>query len=416
MCSHPAHARPHSWRYVSQTTPALRLTNLLLAPGTRTRRNPDAVFDRIVARASRGRMPLRAEYAADLDHLRLALRAFAGFPGLSPLGWMAGQGLVESRVRNQVVVGDLRARHPRIADEPVDAPIFVVGMPRTGTTLTYNIVSRSPEHRGPKLWEMTHLGLAVDDDAEAALIRRTRKKYAMVSRLSPTWDTIHPLYAEVEEEDTFIRAHSELHSSAVPMPDYLERLRTFDHRTDYRFLRDALQVLSYGRPARRWVLKHPANLFHMAEIRDVFPDAKFVWTHRAPEVALASLCSLAEASQRLHRHEDAVDLAQIGRDWLSIMSDGVSRALVQRTELGPDSVLDLPYDRLTGDPGTALPELFERLDARWGAADDANLAAARETPKTRAPHQYSLERFGLDRTEVHEAFADYLALLPALPR
>jgi hypothetical protein len=401
---------------VPETPPALRLTNLLLAPGTRTRKDPDAVFDRMIAQASRGRTPLNAEYAADLEHLRLVLRAFARFPGLSPLGWMAGQALVDSRIRNRVVVGDLHARHPRIADEPVEAPVFVVGMPRTGTTLTYNLLSRSPAHRGPKLWEMTHLGLAVDAAAEADLIRRTRKKYAMVSRLSPTWDTIHPLFAEAEEEDTFIRAHSELHSSAVPTPDYVERLQTFDHRPDYRFLRDTLQVLSYERPTRRWVLKHPANLFHMSAIRDVFPDAQFVWTHRAPEVALASLCSLAESAERLHRRPDAVDLAETGRLWLAIMSRGVSRALAQRTALGSDVVHDLPYERLTADPHTALPELFEELGAQWGAADDANLAAARETPKQRAPHQYDLERYGLDQDQVRAAFAGYLELLPALTR
>lgn len=399
---------------MSQTTPALRLTNLLLTPGTRTRRDPDAVFDRMVAHATRGRAPLSAEYAADLDHLRLVLRAFADHPGLSPLGWMAGQALVDSRIRNRAVVGDLHARHPEIADQPVTAPVFVVGMPRTGTTLTYNLLARSPEHRGPKLWEMTHLGLAVDSSTEAALIRRTRKKYAMVSRLSPTWDTIHPLYAEAEEEDTFIRAHSELHASAIPVPDYVERLQTFDHRPDYRFLRDALQVLAFRRPARRWVLKHPANLFHMAAIRDVFPDARFVWTHRTPEVALASLCSLAEAAERLHRRPDAVDLAETGRTWLAIMSRGVSRALDQRAELGSDVVLDLPYERLTGDPTAVLPELFDRLGAHWGAEDEANLAVAREAPKQRAPHQYSLERFGLEAGEVRAAFADYLELLPAL--
>ena len=399
---------------MSQTTPALRLTNLLLTPGTRTRRDPDAVFDRMVAHATRGRAPLSAEYAADLDHLRLVLRAFADHPGLSPLGWMAGQALVDSRIRNRAVVGDLHTRHPEIADQPVTAPVFVVGMPRTGTTLTYNLLARSPEHRGPRLWEMTHLGLAVDSSTEAALIRRTRKKYAMVSRLSPTWDTIHPLYAEAEEEDTFIRAHSELHASAIPVPDYVERLQTFDHRPDYRFLRDALQVLAFRRPARRWVLKHPANLFHMAAIRDVFPDARFVWTHRTPEVALASLCSLAEAAERLHRRPDAVDLAETGRTWLAIMSRGVSRALDQRAELGSDVVLDLPYERLTGDPTAVLPELFDRLGAHWGAEDEANLAVAREAPKQRAPHQYSLERFGLEAGEVRAAFADYLELLPAL--
>jgi hypothetical protein len=401
---------------VPPITPALRLTNLVLTPGMRSRRDPDAVFDRIVARVSQGRTPLSAEDVADVDHLRPALRAFAAFPGLSPFGWAAGQELVRSRARNRVIVGDLRARHPAIADEPVTAPVFVVGMPRTGTTLTYNLLSRSPAHRGPKLWEMTHLGLAVDAATEARLIRRTRRKYSVVPLLSTTWDTIHPLDATAEEEDTFIRAHSELHASGVPMPGYLARLRAFDPLPDYRFLRDTLQVLSYGRPARRWVLKHPANLFHMSAIREVFPDARFVWTHRDPAVALASMCSLSESARWMYLRPEAVDLASIGREWLSIMSDGVSRALAQRSDLGPDIVLDLPYDHLTDDPGTTLPTLFERLGARWGDADDANLAAAREAPRKRPPHRYSLERFGLDRAEVHEAFAGYMELLPALPR
>ncbi|MFI9485570.1 sulfotransferase family protein [Promicromonospora sp. NPDC052451] len=397
------------------TAPALHLTNLLLAPGARTRRDPDAVFDRMVARASRGRTPLTDENAADLDHLRLVLHAFARFPGLSPLGWTAGQAMVEGRVRNRVVVGDLRARHPRVADEPVEAPVFVVGMPRTGTTLMYNLLSRSPGHRGPRLWEMTYPGLPVDAAAEAALVRRTRRRFAMTSMLSSTWDTIHPMYATAEEEDTFIRAHSELHSSAVPMPEYLELLATFDHRPDYRFLRDALQLLSYGRPPRRWVLKHPANLFHLSAIADVFPDARFVWTHRTPEVALASLCSLAESSQRIHRRPDAVDLHQIGRDWLAIMSDGVARALDQRAALGPDQVVDVSYERLTSDPGGALPELFERLGAHWGEADEATLAAEWDAPRRRAPHRYSLDRFGLETGEVRAAFGGYLGLLADLP-
>jgi hypothetical protein len=128
------------------------------------------------------------------------------------------------------------------------------------------------------------------------------------------------------------------------------------------------------------------------------------------------MCSLAESARWMHLRPEAVDLAAIGREWLAIMSDGVARALAQRSDLGPGVVLDLPYDRLTEDPGTTLPALFEGLGARWGAVDEANLVAARAAPAKRPPHRYSLERFGLDRSEVHEAFADYVELLPALPR
>ena len=97
------------------------------------------------------------------------------------------------------------------------------------------------------------------------------------------------------------------------------------------------------------------------------------------------------------------------------MSQGVSRALAQRAELGPGAVVDLLYSRLTKEPGTALPELFEQLGAPWGAEDDANLVAALDEPRTRPPHEYSLQRFGLDEAEVYAAFPDYMALVADLP-
>jgi hypothetical protein len=142
-----------------QATPLLRLLNLLLTPGMRTRKDPDAVFERLLQEVQEGRVPLGADDLAALDGLRLLLADHAANPDLSGMGWMSTQQQIRERLDNRAVVRDIQAKHPGVRDEPVTAPIFVVGLPRTGTTLTYNLIARSPGNRGPKLWEMTNLGL-----------------------------------------------------------------------------------------------------------------------------------------------------------------------------------------------------------------------------------------------------------------
>ena len=351
-----------------QATPLLRLLNVLLAPGMRTRKDPDAVFERLLQEVQEGRVSLGADDLAALDGLRLLLADHAANPDLSALGWMSTQDQIRDRLRNRVAVRDVQASHPGVRDEPVTAPVFVVGLPRTGTTLTYNLIARSPGNRGPKLWEMNHLGLPRPEAEREKLIAAARKRYAVVGKVSPGWEHLHPLVADSEEEDFLLRAHTEMYATWGPAPRYLEYVAEADLTEDYRFLRDALQVMAAGEAPERWVLKHPMNLWRLPEILRAFPDARFVWTHRAPGAAVASGCSMAEATHTMYIKPGRIDLARIGQEWLGISAGGVERAIKLREQIPDSAVVDVLYDDLLADPTTVMHGLFENLDLTWGEA------------------------------------------------
>lgn len=389
-----------------QATPLLRILNVLLAPGLRTRKDPHAVFDGLLQDAQRGRVALDADELAALDSLRLLLADHAANPDLSAMGWSSTQDQIRARLTNRAIVRDLQASRPEVKDEPVTAPVFVVGLPRTGTTVTYNLIARHPGHRGPKLWEMDNLGLPRPAAEREKLIAQARKRYATVAKLSPTWGHLHPLIADSEEEDFMLRAHTEMFATWGPAPRYLDWVGAADLTEDYRFLHDALQIMAAGEAPDRWVLKHPMDLWRMPEILRAFPGARFVWTHRAPGAAVASGCSMAEATETMYIKPGRIDLERIGQDWLKISAGGVERAVALREQLPDDAVIDVVYDDLMKDPETVVHGLFDTLGLNWGATDDANLAAALDRSGHR-PHAYTLERYGLDEAQVADAFSAY---------
>jgi hypothetical protein len=354
----------------------------------------------------RGRVPLGADDLAALEGLRLLLADHAANPDLSAMGWMSTQDQIRDRLNNRAVVRDIQAKHPEVRDEPVTAPVFVVGLPRTGTTLTYHLIARSPGNRGPKLWEMTNLGLPRPDAERERLIAQARKRFSTVAKLSPAWAHLHPLIADSEEEDFMLRAHTEMYATWGPAPRYLKYVADADLTDDYRFLRDALQVMAAGEAPERWVLKHPMNLWRMPEILRAFPDARFVWTHRAPSAAVASGCSMAEATHTMYIKPGRIDLDRIGQEWLEISAGGVDRAIALREQLPADAVIDVVYDDLLAEPGAVMRDVFDRLDLTWGETDEANLAAALDRAGHR-PHAYTLQRYGLDEAQVAAAFAAY---------
>lgn len=396
-------------RRKSMTTSVL---NVLLQPTLGSRRAPDRIFDSIVAKAERATGGDRASVPEFLDGMRYLTRCFAESPRLSPMGWQSVQGDLRLRVENRLRVERVVAEHPEIASEPIERPVFIVGLPRTATTLAHNIIAKSAAHRGPALWEWMFTDIDRGEEARRRRIQQTERLVGTFLRLAPAFKVIHPLNAQKPDECNYLLPHGHQHLARVHMPKYYRWIEQHDALPDYEYLRLALQVLQYGRERKRWILKSPMHLDHLPEIRKVFPDAQIVWTHRDPITVLGSLCSLVESSQVMHERNP--DLHAIGATWLRLQSTAIERARKARVDWPRASFIDVPYPWLAAEPHQKMPLLYERLGAEWTDADARALDSVLARPGSGRRHEYELARYGLNPQQVEDAFGDYTRMVEKL--
>lgn len=323
------------------------------------------------------------------------------------MGWYAFASDVQGRLANRARVRRLIAKHPAIAAAPISRPIVVVGLPRTATTLTHRILASASGARGPKLWEWMHTSLALPERDERRIIRGVNNALHVVTAFAPAMRDIHPQRAEHPDECAFFLPHGEQHLARAPLPGYEAWLDGHDFEPDYRYLKQGLQVLQYGRERARWVLKCPTHLGHLDAVLRMFPDAQIVWTHRDPVDVVGSICSLVETSRALHlRRLGEDDLHDIGRMAIATMSSLVERGRDARTRIPRSQIIDLRYPALTADPLGVIERLFGSLDLEWTPADRERVRQATERRPGR-PHEYTLYRYGINETDVQNAFGNY---------
>lgn len=301
--------------------------------------------------------------------------------------------------------------HPEHAEVPIERPIFVTGLPRSGTTALHRLLTADPAHQGLELWL-----------TEAPQPRPPRE----------TWDS-NPIYAGIQEG---YRRHHEEHPEFMGMhyidadeveecwrllrqsimsvsyeclahiPSYSEWLSKQDWTQAYRRHRRNLQLIGLPDAGKRWVLKNPSHLFALDELLTVYPDALIVQTHREPTTAIASACSLttgaaADWSEAYHGYT-------AGADQLELWARGVERFRTARERHHQDRFVDVDYDAFVSDPvGTAesvyrafgLP-LDEQVREAMRTTHEASL-----TGNARPAHRYTLADFGLNEAMVRERFA-----------
>ncbi|AVV40210.1 sulfotransferase [Streptomyces sp. ID05-04B] len=394
---------------MSSSPLALTVADLLLRPGFASRRTPDRVFDRLSATAR----PADGDEEFTEEFRRL-LRHWSRDENLTPVGWWSAQGHVRRHLANRARVRRLIAEHPGIAREPIERPVFVVGLPRTATTLTHGVLSLSEQHRCPLLWELLAPDLEGSPERRRRAITAARLMVGAIDLFAPRYRDIHPLAAEGPEECTFALPHTVMPLSQARVPAYRAALEERDFVPDYAYLKQVYQVLQYGRPRRRWVLKSPLHTGNLDALLAVFPDATLVWTHRDPAVVVASFCSLIEHGMAITRRP--LDLHELGATWLALLSRSVRRGLAARAAVPREALVDVPYSWLGSDPATGAPKLYDAVGARWTDADAARLPRIAARPKGSRPHSYDLARYGLTRADVDTAFADYDVLRAEVDR
>jgi LPS sulfotransferase NodH len=298
---------------------------------------------------------------------------------------------------------------PAILARPIERPIFITGMPRSGSTFLHRLLVRDPTVAAPLSWRLVHPHPSSAGWLGQSLNRaRVQAQFYLMRLLAPELNTLHEVAAGEPEECTDITAQvfqSLRYDSVYRVPSYQRWLQRHGHAEAYRFHKRFLQHLDAQSPGRRWILKSPDHVFALDEIRAIYPDAVWVFIHRDPVAVLASVARLTEVLRRPFAHH--VDLAEIGQQVCASWLDGAQRMM--RAAGGSSSILHLHYREIVSDPQQVAHRLFRHGDhaaARDAAARMRRWLGNRSNRRHRQ-RRYDLASFGLDPGALRAQFKPY---------
>jgi hypothetical protein len=299
--------------------------------------------------------------------------------------------------------------NPEVLARPIERPIFVTGMPRSGSTFLHRLLVRDPAVAAPLSWRLVHPHPSAAGRLGESLSRATvEAQFYLMRLLAPELNTLHEVAAGEPEECTDITAQifqSLRYDSTYRVPSYQSWLQQHGHVEAYRFHKRFLQHLDAHAPGRRWILKSPDHVFALDDIRAVYPDAVWVFIHRDPVAVLASVARLTEVLRRPFAH--TVDLAEIGQQVCASWVDGAERMM--RAAASSKSILHLHYREIIADPLKAVDRLFRHgghASSRDAAQRMRKWLGNRSNRRHRQRH-YNLESFGLDAEALRARFKTY---------
>ena len=318
--------------------------------------------------------------------------------------------LLENRLR----MTEVRKRHPEIDRGEIRSPIFILGLPRTGTTILHEILAQDPANRVPMTWEVMWPWppperATYDTDPRIA---RAEQHFAGIDRVLPGFKQMHPMGARLPQECVALTAHdfaTMIYHTTHRVPSYQAWLEKTDLRPVYASHRRQLQYLQWRCPAARWVLKSPGHLWALDALLAVYPDARIVQTHRDPLKVVASLTSLVTLLRAMA--SDEVDPLEIGADWTARLADGLERAIAvrDRAGLGRERVFDLQFGELVGDEIGAVRRLYAHFGMELGEEAEKRMRRfLADNPKDKhGAHRYTLAAAGLDAATERRRYARY---------
>jgi hypothetical protein len=335
---------------------------------------------------------------------------------LSLLGRIIAKSDLVRTLENRLGMVDLCRRHPEIAEQRIERPIFVVGPPRSGTTIFHDLLVMDPDNRVPLTWE-TARPLPPPETASYRSDPRIAQAQAdldQVDKLLPQFKTMHPMGAERAQECVTMTSHdftSMIYFVQFFVPTYDRFVIESDMRSALKWHRRFLQVLQWKAPGQRWALKSPQHLWHLQHIHREYPDALFVQTHRDPVKIVISTSNLAAHLQGMA--SDHPDLRKVTRYYAKALAQGYNNTVAyRRSGLLPESqVVDLYFrDFMADQVGTV-----RRAYAHFGLELSDSAASAMQTFLDNNPadkhgkHLYSLANTGMEEGELRALFTEYEA-------
>lgn len=319
--------------------------------------------------------------------------------------------MIKSALTARLIAENSFSENPQYRDVEIKRPVFVTGVPRSGTTALHRLLAADPTTQGLELWL-----------ADVPMPRPPRDTWDE----NPIYTGLNQLYAQHHDEDAELAGIHYLDAASVEecwrllqqqgkslafqsladLPQYAAWLRASNWTDAYQRHRQNLQLIGLHDQDRRWVLKNPSHLAALDAIMEVYPDALIIQTHRDPVVAVASACSLSAHATRGWSTNYVGDT--IGRTQLELLSEEFQSFRAARTNYPAEQFHDVDYHEFIADPIATVQGIYAAFELDYTEAADEAIRADYDASQSgiRAPkHSYSLSDYGLVEDQVREAFA-----------
>jgi hypothetical protein len=310
---------------------------------------------------------------------------------LNRVGSLMIENMVKEILRNHHQVA---ARFREETFAPIKDPIFILGLPRTGSTFLFNLLGATRRFRTLTHWETYDVATR-----KPVLLKKIHAAILLkvMHHLAPGFRTVHEIRLEGPEEctkpvlDCFV---SQSFPSIFHIPRYNDFLETADYLPTYEFYYKQLQIL--GSREKRWLLKTPIHIQSIDSILKVFPDAKFIHLHRDLNEVLGSICSLAAAYRCMTSHR--VNGREIGNEVRKFLTRDLAKTKAV-LDGNPDKVLDLHYRDIVDQPIGTARKIFDFVGSPYDAEVEQSLRDEMKisVPNKFGKHVYRFEDYFPDR-------------------
>jgi len=348
------------------------------------------------------------------ERMRILLSSVHADANPSPFGRFAARQFMLQLLSNRLLIQDTVNRHPEILKQPIERPIIIAGLPRTGTTHLHHLLSRDPNLRYLPYWESLEPILPENRKPKPGetdpRVKRCEQSIKMLHWVMPLFPRMHEMSVDGPHEEIQLLAidfSTMLFENMWYIPGYRDWYKAADHTHAYEYLRMVLQVLQWMRGPRRWVLKSPQHLDQYKPLLDAFPDARIIQTHRDPVRITASMCTMDSYGKRMNNFP--MDPKINGRYWADRVEDLLRASMRDRHVIPKDQVMDVRFHEFIRDQMGMIRRIYEFIGQPLTAeAEKAMQGYIEENPAGKhGTVVYRLEDFGLDKDERRSVLRAY---------
>lgn len=302
---------------------------------------------------------------------------------------------------------------PEVAQQEIVAPVFVTGLPRSGTSALLNLLVAAPENRGLLQWEVQFPDPWPDSKPGEEDPRYPFLVKALEESRDSEFAKIHFVDADTPEECVLLHAYA-FTGVQLGFEIMLEPYRSWFLAQDltplYAYQKKQMQMLNWRNPGQQWMLKAPAHMWGIDAILQVFPDARFVWCHRDPQKVVPSINSMNKVVLGMYAGDYShLDNAEMGRAVMDWYAMSLEKGLAMRDKLPQALFVDCSQAEFVADPMGVVQRVYDSFDLKLTADSRAAMQAhIDDNPKGKhGTHVYDLAEYGLTKELIAERYAFY---------